>query len=175
VPSYHADLVTANAGSALTFLRRSPPLERVYVPIGLGSGICAMLAARDALRLTTAVVGVVADLAPAVALSFAQGSLVIAPATTRIADGLACSTPHPEALTHVLQGADHIVRVTDAEVETAMRAYFTDTHNVAEGAAAAGLAAILQERDRLAGRPIGVVLTGGNVDASVFARVLAAV
>ncbi len=175
VPSYHADLVTANAGSALTFLRRSPPLERVYVPIGLGSGICAMLAARDALRLTTAVVGVVADLAPAVALSFAQGSLVTAPATTRIADGLACSTPHPEALTHVLQGADHIVRVTDAEVETAMRAYFTDTHNVAEGAAAAGLAAILQERDRLAGRPIGVVLTGGNVDASVFARVLAAV
>lgn len=174
VPSYHAELVTANAGSALAFLRRTPPLERVYVPVGLGSGICALLAARDALRLTTAVVGVVSDQAPAIALSFAQGSLVTAPAVTRIADGLACSTPHPEALTHILQGADHIVRVTDAEVEAAMRAYFTDTHNVAEGAAAAGLAAVLQERDRNAGRRVGTIFTGGNVDAQVFARILAA-
>ncbi len=173
VPSFHADLVCANAGSALTFLRRSPPLERVYVPIGLGSGICAMLAARDALRLTTAVIGVVADEAPAVALSFAQGSLVTAPATTRLADGLACSTPHPEALTHILQGVDHIVRVTEAEIEAGMRATFTDTHNVAEGAAAAGLAAVLQERERNAGRRVGLVCTGGNVDAAVFGRILA--
>jgi len=173
VPSYHRDFVTANAGSALTFLRRAPALDRVYVPIGLGSGICAMLAARDALGLKTAVIGVVSDLAPGVALSFASGRLTEAPATTRIADGLACSTPHPEALEHILRGAARIVRVTDAEVEAAMRIYFSDTHNVAEGAAGAGLAAVLRERDALAGQRVGVVFTGGNVDAGVFAAVLA--
>lgn len=174
VPSYHRDLVVANAGSALAFLRHAPALDRVYVPIGLGSGICAMLAARDALGLTFPIVGVVSDRAPGIALSFAARRLTAAPATTQIADGLACSTPNPEALEHILAGAERIVQVTDAQVEAAMRAYFSDTHNVAEGAAGAGLAAILQERDQLAGRRIGVVLTGGNVDTAVFARVLAA-
>jgi threonine dehydratase len=173
VPSYHADLVTANASSALAFLRHVPALERVYVPVGLGSGICAMLAARDALGLKTRVIGVVSDLAPGIALSFLSRQLTVAPATTRIADGLACSTPNPEALEHILRGAERIVRVTDHEVEAAMRAYFSDTHNVAEGAAGAGLAAVLQERDTLGGKRVGVVFTGGNVDAAVFARVLA--
>jgi threonine dehydratase len=172
VPSFHADLVLGNAGSAMTFLLKAPPLDRVYVPIGLGSGICAMIAARDALGLKTKVVGVASDLAPGIALSFEAKKLVSHPATTRIADGLACSTPNPDALTPILQGAERVIRVTDAEVEAAMRAYFTDTHNVAEGAAGAGLAAVLRERSDLAGKRIGVVFTGGNVDAHVFARVL---
>lgn len=173
VPSYHHDLVTANAGSAITFLRQVPTLDCVYVPIGLGSGVCAMLAARDALGLKLPVIGVVSDLAPGIALSFASRHLTTAPATTRIADGLACSTPNPEALEHILRGAERIVRVTDEEVEAAMRAYFSDTHNVAEGAAGAGLAAILKERSQIAGQRVGVVFTGGNVDAAIFARVLA--
>jgi threonine dehydratase len=173
VPSYHADFVTANAGSAVAFLRHAPALDRVYVPIGLGSGICAMLAARDALRLPTKVIGVASDQAPGIALSFTARKLTTAPATTRIADGLACSTPNPEALEHILHGVERIVRVTDDEVEAAMRAYFSDTHNVAEGAAGAGLAAVLQERASLAGKRVGVVFTGSNVDTATFARVLA--
>lgn len=172
VPSFHPDLVTGNAVSALAFFRRAPELERLYVPIGLGSGICAVLAARDALRLKTRVIGVASALAPGIALSFAARKLIVAPATTQIADGLACSTPNPEALEHILAGAERVVTVTDAEVEAAMRAYFADTHNVAEGAAGAGLAAILQERAHLSGKRIGVIFTGSNVDAPVFARVL---
>lgn len=174
VPSYHQDLVTANAASALAFLRSIPPLDRLYVQIGMGSGVCAMIAARDALGFTTPIVGVVSAAAPALAESFAARRITVVPAQTRIADGLACSTPDPEAFAHLLRGAERLVRVTDEEVEAAMRAYFTATHNVAEGAAAAGLAAVLQERATVAGRRIGVVCTGGNVDAAVFARVLAA-
>jgi len=173
VPSYHHDLVTGNAVSALAFLRAAPALDRVYVPIGLGSGICAVLAARAALGLKTKIVGVASARAPGIAESFAAGKPVIAPATTRIADGLACSTVNFDAFQHILAGVERILRVTDDEVEAAMRAYFSDTHNVAEGAAGAGLAAVLQERDAVAGKRIGVIFTGGNVDAAVFARVLA--
>jgi threonine dehydratase len=174
VPSFHHDIVTGNAVSALNFLSAAPELDAVYVPIGLGSGICAMMAARDALKRSTRVIGVASEHAPGIALSFETGRLVSHPVSTRIADGLACSTPHAEALEHILRGAERIVRVSDDEVEGAMRAYFSDTHNVAEGAAGAGLAAVLREREAVAGRRVGVVCTGGNVDAAVFARVLAA-
>jgi threonine dehydratase len=172
MPSFHRDLVRGIAVSTLHFLRSAPALALVYVPIGLGSGICAMLAARDALGLPTKIVGVVSAHAPMYALSFAAGHPVSRPAATRIADGLACSTPNPEALAQIRRGVERIVQVTDDEVEAAMRAYFTDTHNVAEGAAGAGLAAVLQDKERNAGRRVGVVLSGGNVDKSVFARVL---
>ena len=174
VPSFHRDLAWGNAVSCLNFLQSAPDLDRVYVPIGLGSGICAMLAARDALKLKTAVIGVATELTPAIALSFTAGQVVSHPVSTRIADGMACSTPNAEAFAHIQRGAERIAVVTDDEVEAAMRAYFTDTHNVAEGAAGAGLAAVLQDRALNAGRRVGVVFTGGNVDKSVFARVLAA-
>lgn len=173
VPPYHRDLVLGAAGSMLHFLRNAPPLESVYVSIGMGSGVCALIAARDALQLTTRIVGVASDGAPAVALSFEAGRVVVHAAATRIADGMACSTPDADALGHILGGAERVVRVSDDEAEAAMRAYFCDTHTTAEGAAGAGLAAVLRERDAVAGRRVGVVLTGGNVDAAVFARVLA--
>ena len=131
-----------------------------------------MLAARDALQLTTRIAGVASEAAPAIALSFAARKLIAHPASTRIADGLACSTPNTEALEHILRGVERIVTVTDDETEAAMRAYFTDTHNVAEGAAGAGLAAVLKEKEANAGARVGVVCTGGNVDRPVFARVL---
>lgn len=174
VPSYHRDLVWGNAVSTLHFLKNCPPLDRVYVPIGLGSGICAMIAARNALGLPLRIIGVATELTRGIALSFAAKRLVASPATTRIADGMACSTPNPEALQHILRGVERVAVVTDDEVESAMRDYFTDTHNVAEGAAGAGLAAVLKERDLNAGRRVGVVFTGGNVDRAVFTRVLAA-
>lgn len=175
MPSFHGDLVLGNAVSALDFLQKAPPLNRVYVSIGLGSGICAMLAARRALGFDSMeVIGVAADRAPGIALSFEARRLVSHAVTTHIADGLACSTPNPDALEHILAGVARIVRVTDAEVEAAMRAYFSDTHNVAEGAAGAGLAGVLRERESLRGKRVGVAFTGGNVDAPVFARVLSA-
>jgi threonine dehydratase len=157
----------------LHFLRGTPPLDSVYVPIGMGTGACALIAARDALGLPTEIVGVAAERAPAIALSFESRRLIHHAASTRIADGMACSTPSGEALKFILQGVGRMVRVSDDETEGAMRAYFSDTHNVAEGAAGTGLAAILREGDVVAGKRIGVVLTGGNVDSDTLARVLA--
>jgi len=173
VPSFHRDLAWGNAVSMLCFLRNAPPLDWVYVPIGLGSGVCALIAARDALGLRTGIVGVASDRAPSIALSFEAGRPVQHAASTRIADGMACSTPNPDALGQILRGVERVVRVSDDEAEDAMRAYFSDTHNVAEGASGAGLAAVLQDRNAVPRKRIGVVFTGGNVDAAAFARVLA--
>ena len=174
LPSFHRLLVTGVGTYALEFLRGAPDLDVVYVPIGLGSGICGMIAARDALGLRTRIVGVVSAGAPAVALSIELGRLVSHEVTTRVADGMACRTPSAEALAVIARGVERIVRVSDDEVEVAIAALFADTHNAAEGAGAAALAAALQERDRLAGMRVGIVLTGANIDSSDFARILGA-
>lgn len=173
VPSFHPLLVRGVGTYSLEFLRAQPNLETVYVPIGLGSGICGMIAAREALGLKTEIVGVVSTGAPCYALSFAQGHPVSTnQAATRLADGMACRTPMAEAVEIINAHVARIVRVTDDEIAEAMRAFFSDTHNVAEGAGAAGLAALMQERERQLGRRAGLVMTGGNVDASVFGHVL---
>jgi threonine dehydratase len=173
VPAFHRDLAWGNAVSMLRFLRCAPALDAAYMPIGMGTGICALIAARDALGLATRIVGVASAQAPAIALSFESGRVVVHPAATRIADGMACSTPSPDALGFILRGTERIVAVPDDEAEAAMRAYFSDTHNVAEGAAGAGLAAVLRDRGVVSGRRVGLILTGGNVDADAFRRVLA--
>jgi threonine dehydratase len=160
------------ASYALELLRAVPDLDVAYVPIGLGSGICGMIAARDALKLKTEIVGVVSELAPAYALSFEQKRAVEHPVSTRIADGMACRTPEPEALEILWYGMARVVRVSDDEIEEAMRLMFSATHNVAEGAGAAGLAAATRERERLAGLKAAVILCGANVDRDVFARIL---
>jgi threonine dehydratase len=173
VPSFDRRLVNGVASYALELFRAVPDLDTFYIPIGLGSGICGAIAARDALGLRTKIVGVVASAAPAYARSLALGQLVSHEVTTRIADGMACRTPVAEALDIIRRGADRVVEVGDEAIEAAMRALYDDTHNVAEGAGAAGLAAMLEERDRLEGRSAGFVLTGANVDAEIFRRVLA--
>jgi threonine dehydratase len=173
VPSFHPLLVHGVASYSLELLRAVPDLDVVYVPIGMGSGICGMIAARNALKHRAEVVGVVSSQAPAYALSLEQGRAVEHAVTTRIADGLACRTPDPAALDILQKGMARVVRVSDDEIEAAMRLMYSTTHNGAEGAGAAALAAAWQERGRLAGRKIGVVLSGGNVDREVFARVLA--
>jgi threonine dehydratase len=173
VDSFHERLVMGTATYALEFLQSTPPLARVYVPIGLGSSICGVSAARNALGLTTEIVGVVASGSPSYALSFRQRKVVEAPSRTAIADGLACRTPNRSAMEIIWENVARIIEVSDAEIEAAMRAIYQDTHNVAEGAAAAALAGALKERDVNRGMRIGIVLTGGNVDANVFARVLA--
>jgi threonine dehydratase len=173
VPSFHRDLVAGVASYALELFRTAPPLDTVYVPIGLGSGICGTIAVRDALGLEAKVVGVVSTEAPAYALSFAAGKVVATNSADTMADGMAVRGPDAEALEVILKGADRVVQVSDAEIGTAMRAYYEDTHQLTEGAGAAALAALLQERERLAGKRVGLILSGGNIDRPVYLRTLA--
>ena len=173
IESYHALLVRGVASYGLELFRAVADLDVVYVPIGLGSGISGVIAAREALGLTGDIVGVVAANAPTYALSFAAGKPVSTNSADTMAGGLAVRVPDPEALDIILRGAARIVTVSEAEIRRAMRILFTDTHNVAEGAGAAPLAAALQERQHVAGKRVAVVQSGGNIDRALFAEVLA--
>ena len=170
VNSFDERLVLGTATYALELFEGAPPLERVYVPIGLGSSISGVCAARNALGLSTEVIGVVSAHSPSYARSFAAREIVEAPAQTQIADGLACRVPNAQAMEIIWQDVSRILEVTDEEVGSAMRAYYRDTHNVAEGAGAAALAGAMTELQT--GR-IGIVLTGANVDREMYADVLA--
>ena len=177
VPSFHPDLVAGVASYALELFAAvaaaGSGLDVVYVPIGLGSGACGVIAARDALGLSTEVVGVTSTGAPGYALSLAAGMPISHAVTTVLADGMAVRTPDPDALAMLGRGLARVVQVSDAEVAQAMRRIFEATHQTAEGAGAAAFAAAWQERASLAGNRAAVVLSGGNVDRDVFARVLA--
>lgn len=175
VPSYHGDLVRGVATYWLEFFAALSPHatpDAVFVPIGLGSGICACVAARAHTGVRTKIIGVVSAHATAYLDSFRCGRAVEAPVTTLLADGLACRVPDARALAVMMREVDEVIAVTDLELAQAMRALFADTHNVAEGAGAAALAGALQQRARWAGRTLGLALTGGNVDSAVFAQVL---
>jgi threonine dehydratase len=172
VPSFHRDLLCGVASCWIEFFEQAEP-EVVLVPIGQGSGICACAAARALTGATSRIVGVVSAHATAYQDSFAAGRVLEAPVSTQLADGMACRVPDEDALAIIRREVEDIVAVTDDEVAEAMRIYFSDTHNVAEGAGAAPLAAALQRREAFAGRSLGLALTGGNVDREVFARVLA--
>ncbi|MBI2970340.1 MAG: threonine dehydratase [Gammaproteobacteria bacterium] len=174
VPSFHPLLVTGVATYSLELLRAVTAIDVVYVPIGMGSGICGMVAVRDALGLKTEVVGVVSAQAPAYAQSFAAGRPIDHATSTQLADGMAVRTPDAEAVEIMRRGVARIIQVTDEEVAVAMRMIFECTHNVAEGAGAAAVAAAVKERSRVAGCRIAVVLSGGNVDREVFASVIGA-
>ena len=174
VPSFHPDLLRGVSTYWWEFLRAVPQLDVAYVPIGQGSGACAAIAAKLALQHPVRIVGVVSRHATTYADSIAAGRVVEAPVTTLLADGMACRVADQAALDILRPHLDHVVQVSDDEVAAAMRAIFTDTHNVAEGAGAAAFAAALQEKNQLAGQNVGLALTGGNVDAPVFAEVLTA-
>lgn len=173
VQSFDEALIAGVGTYALELFRAVPGLGAVYVPIGMGSGICGTIAARNALGLETEIIGVVASGAPAYALSFAARRPVTTATAETIADGLACRVPHPAALQFILENVSRIVTVDDSEIEAAMRHLFSDTHNVAEGAGAAALAALLKEGPRMQGRRVAVILSGANVDTGLFARTLA--
>lgn len=173
VPSFHSDLVMGVATYALELLRAAPDLEVLYVPIGQGSGICGCILARDLLGLKTEIVGVQSTEAPSYALSFAAGTVVRTNSSNTLADGMATRVPDADALAIIRRGASHIVQVTDDEVAHAVRAYWTDTHNLTEGAGAAALAAALQEKMKLRGKRVGLVLTGGNIDFDLFQKWIA--
>ncbi|MFK4501404.1 threonine dehydratase [Bradyrhizobium japonicum] len=168
VPSFHPDLVLGVATYALELFRTAPDLDVLYVPIGQGSGISGCIMARDLLGLKTEIVGVQSTEAPSYALSFAAGKVVTTKTSNTLADGMATRIPDADAFALIRKGAARIVQVSDDEVAAAIRAYWTDTHNLAEGAGAASLAAALQEKNKLSGKRIGLVLSGGNIDFDLF-------
>ena len=172
IPAFHRALVAGVGSYSMEMFSALRDIDYVYVPIGMGSGICGMVAARDALGLKTRIVGVVSSHAPAYAESFAQRTPITRPATTRLADGMACRTPEPQALEIILNGVEKIVAVSDEEVASAMRILFETTHNVAEGAGAAALAGALQDKEKLVKKKVALVLSGGNVDRALFSEVI---
>jgi threonine dehydratase len=173
VPSFHRNLVMGVATYALELFQAVPDMDTVYVPIGMGSGICGVIGVRDLLGLTTEIVGVVARNAPAMALSFAAGRPVPTHSAQTFADGMATREPQEEALAVIGQGAARIVQLAEDDIAEGVRVYFRATHQVAEGAGAAALAALMQERERMAGKKAGVIFSGCNIDAPVYRRVLA--
>jgi threonine dehydratase len=170
VPPFHRDLALGVSTYALELLAERPDLDVLYVPIGQGSGICGCIAARDALRLKTEIVGVQSTEAPAYALSFAAGQVVRTNSADTCADGMATRFPDEEALAVIVKGASRVALVSDEDITAAIRACWTDTHNLAEGAGAAALAAAMKDRSRLQGRKVGLVLSGGNIDFDLFQR-----
>jgi threonine dehydratase len=172
VPSFHRDLVKGVATYALELFKSFADLDVVYVPIGMGSGICGMITVRDLLGLKTEIVGVVAENAPAFALSFAAGQPVPTNSARTFADGVACRDPQADAFAIIKTGAARVVTVSEDEIAEAIRIYYTTTHNLAEGAGAAPLAALLKEKARYAGKRAGLILSGGNIDMPVLAQVL---
>lgn len=167
-PSFAPELVLGVATYALELFAAAGPLDAVFVPIGLGSGICGVIAARDLLGLSTQVIGVQSTEAPAYALSFAAGRVVATNSANTLADGMAVRIPDEGALNIIRKGAARIAQVSDDQVADAIRAYWTDTHNLAEGAGAAPLAALLAEKALWAGKRVGLILCGGNIDLTLF-------
>ena len=172
LPSFHPWLIEGVSTYAFELLRSVPDVHTVYVPVGQGSGICAVIKARDALGLRTKIVGVVADNAAAYALSFAKRAPVSTDSADTIADGVACRVPNETALAIIFKGVERIVSVSEQSILEAMGFYLSDTHNLAEGAGAAPLAALLQERASMAGKRVALVLSGGNLDRALLRRVL---
>ncbi len=173
VNSFSLELVQGVASYGLELFRSVPNLDYVYVPIGMGSGICGTIAARNALGLKTRIVGVVSSGAPAYALSFQAGKPVSTSGVNTMADGMACRVPNPVAVEIINQNVDHVVTVPDSEIMEAMKLYFSATHNVAEGAAAAPLAALLQEQKIIRNKRVALIHSGSNIDSDLFASVLA--
>jgi threonine dehydratase len=173
IPSFHRDLVAGVASYALELFRAVSGLDAVYVAVGMGSGICGLIAVRDLLGLKTEVIGVSAVKAPATSRSFASRKPVTTPSAATFADGIATREPDAEAVETICRGAARFVEVSEDEIAEAMRIYYDDTHQIAEGAGAAPLAALLQERGRMSGRNVAVILTGGNIERARFLKVLA--
>jgi threonine dehydratase len=170
VPAFHPDLVLGVSTYALELFRSAENLDVLYVPIGQGSGLCGCIMARDLLGMKTEIVGVQSTEAPSYALSFAAGTVVTTETSNTFADGMATRVPDADALAIIRKGSSRIVQVSDDEIAEAVRAYWTDTHNLAEGAGAAPLAAALQDRPKLRRKRVGLVLTGGNIDFDLFRR-----
>ncbi len=172
VPSFHRNLVLGVASYALELFRSVGTLDAVYVGVGMGSGIAGLIAVRDLLGLKTEIVAAGAAKAPATALSFAAGRPITAPSARTFADGLATREPHAEAIATMCRGAARMVEVSEDAIADAVRIYFDDTHQIAEGAGATPLAALLQEGRRMANQNVALILSGGNIERARFLKIL---
>lgn len=172
VPSFDPLLVLGVSTYAYEFFKAAPDLDAIYVPVGIGSGICGVIQARDILNLRTSIIGVVAENAPAYALSFQQQRVVNTQNGNSIADGVSVNHPNPMALDWMMRRVDRIVTISEEEILQAMGTYFTTTHQVAEGAGALGLAGLIKERDYMRHKKVGIVLCGSNVDRNIFQHAL---
>jgi threonine dehydratase len=172
VPSFHREVVKGVATYAHELFASRADLDVVFAPIGMGSGICGLITVRDLLGLQTEIVGVVAENAPAFALSLEAGRPLQTNTARTFADGLACRDPDPEAFEIIRKGATDVVRVSEDEIAEAIRIYYITTHNLAEGAGAAPLAALMKKTNRYSGKRVGLILSGGNIDMPVFAQLL---
>ncbi|CCQ73329.1 threonine dehydratase [Magnetospira sp. QH-2] len=172
IRAFHADLVAGVGTYGMELFEAVPELDEVYVAVGQGSGICGLMSARKALGAKTRIVGVVSEAADCYARSFEAGEMISTDSANTIADGVACRIPDEAALESILDGVARMVRVSDDEIMAAMAHLFTDTHNLAEGAGAAPLAALLKEKDQMTGKKVGLILSGGNVDRMLMAKVL---
>ena len=172
IPPFHASIVKGVATYALELFKSAPPLSAVYVPIGMGSGICGLITVRDLLGLETDIIGVVAENAPAYGLSFEASEIVTTPTAHTFADGVACRSPDRQSFEIIKNGASRILKVSEDNIAKAMRFFYSDTHNIAEPAAAVPLAGLISEQEQYAGKTVAVVLSGSNVDASVYQEVL---
>ena len=172
VVSFGPELVLGVSTYAHELFNGAGALDAVYVPIGMGSGICGVIAARDMLGLKTRVIGVVAEKAAAYAHSFAQGKSTATNSAASFADGMAVRIPNDDALHIIKHGAERIVQVSEDEIAEAMRVYYRTAHSIAEGAGAAPLAALMKEKERMRGKRAGLILSGGNIDMDKFATVL---
>jgi threonine dehydratase len=168
IPPFCRDLVVGVASYALEFLSTIKDMHTVYVPIGMGSGICGLIKTRDLLGLKTEIVGVVAEGAPTFSQSFEAGKIIPTKSVNTIADGVATRAPLEEAFDIILAGASRIVTVSDELIKAAMLQYYQSTHNLAEGAGAAPLAALNKERAKMKGKKVGLILTGGMIDLNRF-------
>lgn len=175
VPPFHHALLTGVATYGMELFQAAKTLDSIYVPIGCGSGICSLILLRDLLRLKTEIIGVVSTEAAAAKLSVESGRIVETKTANTIADGMAVRKPVPEAFEIYSQGVSRVIAVNDDEIANAMRLYYRYTHNVAEGAGAAPLAALLQEKTLAKGKNVAVILCGGNVDTDIFQQVLAGI
>ncbi len=173
VPSYHPDLVLGVATYARELFAAAGELDAVYVPVGMGSGISAIIGVRDLLGLRTEVIGVVAKAAPATACSMVAGRVVTTETAETFVDGVACRVPDADAIAVICAGAARVLTISEDDAAEAMRVLFTTTHNAAEPAGALAFAGLLEERSWAAGKRVAVIQTGGNVDADMFLRVLA--
>lgn len=172
IPSFHKSLVLGVATYAHELFSHVESLDTVYVPIGQGSGVCAMITMRDLLGLKTKIVGVVSENADAYAQSFENNRIITTDSANTFADGMACKVPQEAAMEIIWKGCERIVRVSEQEIRDSIIALYQDTHNIAEGAGAASLAALMQERDKMTGKRVGVILSGGNIDIELFQKVL---
>lgn len=172
VPSFDREIVKGAATYALELFTVCTDLDVVYAPIGMGSGVCGLITTRDLLGLATEIVGVIAQGAPAFALSLEAGRPVQTSSARTFADGLACRDPQSAAFEVISRGVTRIVAVSEDEIAEAIRIYYSATHNLAEGAGAAPLAALLKEKDRYTRKRVGLILSGGNIDMATYVHIL---